>query len=60
MTVEEAWPVADLVLPLPLDVAADVFWALGRLEERGYRVFVRESDGMGRCWVARAGSKPGD
>jgi len=45
------WPVADLVLPLPLTVVADVMWALGRLEDRGYAVFVREADGLGRCWA---------
>ena len=45
------WPVADLVLPLPLDVAADVMWALGRLERRGYAVFCREQDGLGRVWA---------
>jgi hypothetical protein len=45
------WPVADLVLPLPLEVAADVMWALGRLERRGYAVVAREADGLGRWWL---------
>jgi hypothetical protein len=45
------WPVADLILPLPLTVAADVYWALGRIEKRGYHAFMKESDGMGRLWV---------
>lgn len=49
----DEWPVADLVLPLPLDIAADVMWALGRLEKRGYYVFAKEETGIGRVWVRR-------
>jgi hypothetical protein len=46
------WPVVDLVLPLPMTVAADVYRAIGRgLEQRGYQVFIRESHGIGRVFA---------
>jgi hypothetical protein len=45
------WPVADIVLPLPAEVAADVYRALGRLEREGYAVFMRREDGLGRVWL---------
>lgn len=49
----DEYPVVDLVLPMPLLWAEDVMWALGHLKKRGYRLYFRESDGLGRVWASR-------
>lgn len=55
MSAPEEFPVVDLVLPMPLTLAAAIMRSVGEAcEAEGYEAFFRKDDGMGRMHVRKA------
>lgn len=53
----EAFPVADLVTPLPVEVAVAIYAALSEVaEDLGYLAVIREETGAGRIYFRRVAS----